>query len=73
MKHLLIILISLLLTCLSCGDGDQQGKKRKVIGPVNSAPYELLVVCNKSWYKSDAGEVVYMDHPTEAGGVVFER
>lgn len=55
MKHLLILLISLLLTCLSCGDGDQQGKKRKVIGPVNSAPYELLVVCNKSWYKSDAG------------------
>lgn len=38
-----------------------------------SAAGDILIIKNLLAYKSSAREVVYMDHPTEAGGVVFER
>ena len=34
----------------------QEKKKGKVIGKVQSAPYELLVVADKEWLKTDAGQ-----------------
>ena len=34
---------------------------------------DILIIWNLSRFKSTADEVVYMDHPTEAGSVVFER
>ncbi len=53
----LYILIGLLFTCvLGCGEDVKPGERRRVIGPVKSAPYELLVVCDKAWYESDAGK-----------------
>ena len=38
-----------------------------------SAAGDILVVLNILKYKSDAKDVVYIDHPTQAGGVIFER
>lgn len=34
---------------------------------------DIMIIRALLGYKSHAGEIVYMDHPTEAGGVVFER
>ena len=39
----------------------------------DSAAGDIMIIWKLLRYKSDSGEVVYMDHPTEAGGVVFER
>lgn len=41
---------------VGCGDEVKPGERRKVLGPVQSAPYELLIVCDKAWLKSDAGK-----------------
>ncbi len=38
-----------------------------------SAAGDILIVLKILRYKSRAKDVVYMDHPTEAGGVIFER
>ncbi|MBQ6261189.1 MAG: DUF3267 domain-containing protein [Firmicutes bacterium] len=38
-----------------------------------SAAGDILVVWNLLRYKSGAKTIVYMDHPTQAGGVIFER
>lgn len=38
-----------------------------------SAAGDILIIENLLAYRSSAREVVYMDHPTDAGGVVFER
>ena len=32
-----------------------------------------MIVLNVLKYKSDAKDIVYIDHPTQAGGVIFER
>lgn len=34
---------------------------------------DILIIRMILGHKSSANEIVYMDHPTEAGGVVFER
>ncbi len=39
----------------------------------DSAAGDILIIKTILGYKSNAKETVYMDHPTEAGGVVFER
>ena len=39
----------------------------------DAAAGDLMILQKLFSYKSDAKEIVYMDHPTEAGGVVFER
>lgn len=39
----------------------------------DSAAGDILIVWKILRYRSDAGELVYMDHPTQAGGVIFER
>ncbi|MBQ5955496.1 MAG: DUF3267 domain-containing protein [Firmicutes bacterium] len=39
----------------------------------SSAAGDILIVLKILRYKSRAKDVVYMDHPTEAGGVIFER
>ena len=39
----------------------------------DSAAGDLMIVRNILRYKSDAAEIVYIDHPTQAGGVIFER
>ncbi len=39
----------------------------------DSAAGDILIVRNILRYRSDAKDIVYMDHPTEAGGVIFER
>ena len=50
-------MLAVLLMLVACGGEDvKQGKKKKLLGPVNSAPYELLVVCDKDWYGSEGGE-----------------
>ncbi len=38
-----------------------------------SAAGDILIVLKILRYKSRAKDIVYMDHPTEAGGVIFER
>ena len=39
----------------------------------DSAAGDILIVWKILRYRSDAGEIVYVDHPTQAGGVIFER
>ena len=39
----------------------------------DAAAGDLMILQKVFSYKSNADEIVYMDHPTEAGGVVFER
>ena len=34
---------------------------------------DIMIIRRVLGYRSGAKEIVYMDHPTEAGGVVFER
>ncbi|MBQ4046171.1 MAG: DUF3267 domain-containing protein [Lachnospiraceae bacterium] len=38
-----------------------------------SAGGDILIVINILKYKSQAAQVVYIDHPTQAGGVIFEK
>lgn len=58
MKQLLFTLLTfiLLLTAVSCEEEVKEGKRKKKVGLVQSAPYELLVVCDKEWYGSGQGE-----------------
>lgn len=53
MKHFIYIImcISLLTSCAS-----DNGKKSAAKGKVQSAPYELLVVANKEWLKTESGQ-----------------
>lgn len=46
-----------------------------VIGIImtDAAAGDILIVKNILTYRSDAADVVYMDHPTQAGGVIFEK
>lgn len=53
----LILLLSLALL-LSCSNEQQGGKKATVKGKSSSAPYELLVVCNKDWLATANGEAL---------------
>lgn len=39
----------------------------------DAAAGDILIIFKMLRYKSNAGDIVYMDHPTEAGGVVFEK
>ncbi|MBO7710857.1 MAG: DUF3267 domain-containing protein [Lachnospiraceae bacterium] len=39
----------------------------------DSAAGDIMIILRVLGYRSRAKEVVYMDHPTEAGSVVFER
>ncbi len=39
----------------------------------DSAAGDILIIRKILSYKSHAQDIVYMDHPTEAGGVVFEK
>ena len=39
----------------------------------DGAAGDILIIGRLLGYKSSAGEITYMDHPTEAGGVVLER
>ncbi len=39
----------------------------------DAAAGDIMIIAKLLAYKSDADEITYMDHPTEAGGVVFER
>ena len=39
----------------------------------DSAAGDILIVWKILHYRSQAKEIVYMDHPTQAGGVIFER
>ena len=38
-----------------------------------SAGGDILLTINILRYKSNADKVVYIDHPTELGGVIFEK
>lgn len=58
MKKVLYILMCISLILSAC-DSEQTGenaKKKAVTGKVQSAPYELLVVANKDWLKTSAGQ-----------------
>ena len=39
----------------------------------DGAAGDIMIIQRLLGYKSSANEIIYMDHPTEAGGVVFER
>ena len=39
----------------------------------DAAAGDILIIMKLLQYKSSAKEIIYMDHPTEAGGVVFEK
>ncbi len=39
----------------------------------SSAAGDILIIRKILGYRSNAEDIVYMDHPTEAGGVIFER
>ena len=51
LSYLLILCVALLASCSS-----GTGKKSAVKGKVQSAPYELLVVANKDWLKTETGQ-----------------
>ena len=54
MKPLLYsVLLMMTLLLFSC-DGNNNGKQGTAKGRSTSQPYELLVVCNKEWLKTDA-------------------
>lgn len=38
-----------------------------------SASGDILIVHKIVTYKTEAGEILYYDHPTDAGGVIFEK
>lgn len=38
-----------------------------------SAGGDILIVANIMKYKSSSEDVLYLDHPTQAGGVIFEK
>ena len=54
MRRLSYILIMCFALLASCSSGN--GKKSSVKGKVQSAPYELLVVANKDWLKTETGQ-----------------
>lgn len=63
-----IILVAMLCgTCLTTVSCDGQKKRVPMIGKSQSAPYELLLVANKEWLKSMAGQTlkVVLDSPIE--------
>ncbi|MBP3869480.1 MAG: DUF3267 domain-containing protein [Faecalicoccus sp.] len=39
----------------------------------DSAAGDLMIIYNLLRYKTSAEELVYMDHPTQGGGVIFEK
>lgn len=39
----------------------------------DAAAGDIMIIHRLLTYKTDAKEIVYMDHPTSAGGVIFER
>ena len=39
----------------------------------DSAAGDILIIWNILRYKSNAKDIVYIDHPTQAGGVIFEK
>ena len=39
----------------------------------DAAAGDMMIIGRLLGYRSKAGEITYMDHPTEAGGVVFEK
>ena len=39
----------------------------------DAAAGDIMIISKLLGYKSNADEITYMDHPTEAGGMVFER
>ena len=39
----------------------------------DSAAGDIMIVWKILRYRSEAKEIVYMDHPTQAGGVIFEK
>ncbi len=39
----------------------------------DGAAGDIMIIYNLLRYHSSGSEIIYMDHPTEAGGVVFER
>ncbi len=39
----------------------------------DSAAGDILIVWKILRYRSESGSVVYIDHPTQAGGVIFEK
>lgn len=53
MKHYIYIIMCICLLA-SCSSGKE--KKTVVKGKAQSAPYELLVVANKDWLKTEAGQ-----------------
>ena len=56
MNYKLLFLFLLLVSFLSCDEEVKEGKRKKKVGAVQSAPYELLVVCDKGWYNSGSGK-----------------
>ena len=40
---------------------------------VLSAGGDIMIVMNIMKYKSRSEDVLYLDHPTQAGGVIFEK
>ena len=39
----------------------------------DSAAGDIMIVWKILRYRSEAGTIVYIDHPTQAGGVIFEK
>ena len=40
---------------------------------IAAATGDMMILGKIIGYRSSASEVMYMDHPTEAGGVIFEK
>ena len=56
MKAKWIINVLLILTICACGSSADKPEKTKAKGKSQSAPYELLVVADKEWLKTEAGQ-----------------
>lgn len=56
-RYIYIIMCVALLTGVSCSS-EKKGGKKAVTAKVQSAPYELLVVADKEWLKTGAGQTL---------------
>jgi hypothetical protein len=52
----IFLVLFILSNLTACEEEVKEGKRKKKVGLVQSAPYELLIVCDKAWYGSGDGE-----------------
>ncbi|MBQ9641073.1 MAG: DUF4837 family protein [Bacteroidaceae bacterium] len=65
-------LLTLLLLLSACSSGKQE-KKKGVTAPVQSAPYEMLIVANKEWLQTTAGQSLMSVAESDVEGLAMHE